>query len=246
MTIFQEIEKRLEDLFEGIFSRSFRTAVHPVELAKKLAKAMDRGKTVSIDRVYVPNEYIVYLSLADLDKLDAFHDSLALELKSYLQAHAGSKNYDIPPGLKIDFTIDDSLDLGDLRIETKLSEDKMSGERAKIGHTQIISADEVAELGLYAGNKEAVLVHLETGDRHPLSGDRLTIGRYHDNDVVISDPSVSRHHAVMERHGPTYQLTDLGSTNGTQVNLSPVKKAILEDEDRVTLGKTDFIFRSQI
>lgn len=244
MAIFQEIEKRLEDLFEGIFSRSFRTAIHPVELAKKLAKAMDRDKTVSIDKVYVPNEYIVHLSKADFEKLAAFHDSLASELKSYLHAHAGSKKYDIPPGLKIDFIVDDSIDLGELRIETKLRENKTSSERAKIGHTQIISADEVAELGLYAGNKGAVLVHLETGDRHPLSGNRLTIGRQQDNDVVINDPSVSRRHAVLERHGPTYIITDLNSTNGTQVNQSPVEKAVLEDEDRVTLGKTDFIFRS--
>jgi ABC transport system ATP-binding/permease protein len=48
--------------------------------------------------------------------------------------------------------------------------------------------------------------------------DTLTIGRAAECDLVLDSPLVSRHHARLERSGPTHVLTDLGSTNGTYVN----------------------------
>ena len=63
--LFRGIENRIESLFEGVFGRAFRSHVQPVELARKLAKEMDDHKTVSVSRVYVPNEYVLYLSQRD-------------------------------------------------------------------------------------------------------------------------------------------------------------------------------------
>ena len=57
MSVLRSIEQKIEGLFEGMFGRAFRTHVQPVELARKLAKEMDEHRTVSVSRVYVPNEY---------------------------------------------------------------------------------------------------------------------------------------------------------------------------------------------
>src|SRR6478752_790882 len=65
MSVLRAIESKLESLFEGVFGRAFRTNVQPVELARKLVKEMDDHKNVSVSRVYVPNEYTVYLSVGD-------------------------------------------------------------------------------------------------------------------------------------------------------------------------------------
>ena len=62
MSVLRSIEQKIEGLFEGMFGRAFRTHVQPVELARKLAKEMDEHRTISVSRVYVPNEYSVYLS----------------------------------------------------------------------------------------------------------------------------------------------------------------------------------------
>ena len=62
MSVLRTIESKIEGLFEGVFGRAFRTHVQPVELARKLAKEMDEHRSVSVSRVYVPNEYTVYLS----------------------------------------------------------------------------------------------------------------------------------------------------------------------------------------
>ena len=57
MNVLRTIEQKIEGLFEGLFGRAFRTNVQPVELARKLVKEMEDHRTVSVSRVYVPNEY---------------------------------------------------------------------------------------------------------------------------------------------------------------------------------------------
>ena len=74
--VLRAIEQKIESLFEGIFGRAFRTNVQPVELARKLAKEMDEHRTISVSRVYVPNEYTVYLSPADREQFAGYEDNL--------------------------------------------------------------------------------------------------------------------------------------------------------------------------
>ncbi len=62
--------------------------MQPVELARKLAKEMDAHKTAGVARVYVPNEYTVYLSSKDRVKLEGYERSLEQELSGYLLEHA--------------------------------------------------------------------------------------------------------------------------------------------------------------
>ena len=71
MSVLRSIESKLESLFEGVFGRAFRTNVQPVELARKLVKEMDDHRNVSVSRVYVPNEYTVYLAPADRAQFSA-------------------------------------------------------------------------------------------------------------------------------------------------------------------------------
>ena len=76
MSVLRSIESKLESLFEGVFGRAFRSNVQPVELARKLVKEMDDHRSVSVSRVYVPNEYTVYLSPGDRDQFADYEDSL--------------------------------------------------------------------------------------------------------------------------------------------------------------------------
>jgi pSer/pThr/pTyr-binding forkhead associated (FHA) protein len=67
-------------------------------------------------------------------------------------------------------------------------------------------------------------------------GDRLTIGRHPDNDIVPKDAAVSNHHAVIERTGEKLIVLDKASRNGTFVNDKRVESAELNDEDIVKFG----------
>ncbi len=70
----------------------------------------------------------------------------------------------------------------------------------------------------------------------PLSGEEVKIGRGSDNEIVLSDFSVSRRHAAVRREGEAWFVHDLGSTNGVQINRVAVKKAPLHPGDQVKIG----------
>src|SRR5437660_7784318 len=91
--VLRTLEQKIEALFEGVFGRAFRTNVQPVELARKLAKEMDDHRTISVSRVYVPNEYTVYLSPKDREQFEAYEASLKGELQEYLAEHARREQY---------------------------------------------------------------------------------------------------------------------------------------------------------
>ncbi len=75
----------------------------------------------------------------------------------------------------------------------------------------------------------------------------LTIGRAEDNDIILEDETVSRHHArlLVESGIGRVQvyIQDLASVNGVFVNDERVVRKLLEDEDRITIGATIFAFK---
>jgi len=75
-----------------------------------------------------------------------------------------------------------------------------------------------------------------------LHKDSMKIGRSGENDLLLSqDLEVSSRHAEIIRHGNSYFIKDLGSTNGTYVNNIKIESVTeLKDEDKIKIGKTDF------
>ena len=69
----------------------------------------------------------------------------------------------------------------------------------------------------------------------------LRIGRAPDNDIVVADLSVSRHHAELRNTGGRYEIVDLGSHNGTFLNGSQiVSRALVTEQDIVGIGQATF------
>ena len=64
-----------------------------MELARKLAKEMDAHRTASVSRVYVPNQYTVWLSPEDHGRIEGYERSLGQELSGYLLEHARRHDY---------------------------------------------------------------------------------------------------------------------------------------------------------
>ncbi len=70
----------------------------------------------------------------------------------------------------------------------------------------------------------------------------LTIGRHDDNDIVLPDLRASAFHAEVRKIGSGYEIRDLGSTTGIHLNGRPVSRAALVKDDRVSIGRHDFVF----
>jgi len=88
--------------------------------------------------------------------------------------------------------------------------------------------------------------HLPSVDRRPtarlpLPAKVMRIGRTPDNDLVVSDLGVSRHHAELRKSSSgKYEIVDLGSHNGTFVNGSRISAVLLSDADIVSIGHATF------
>src|SRR5919204_134017 len=93
MSVLRSIEHKIESLFEGVFGRAFRTNVQPVELARKLVKEMEDHRVISVSRMYVPNEYTVYLCPQDREQFASYEESLIGELQDYLAENARREKY---------------------------------------------------------------------------------------------------------------------------------------------------------
>ena len=250
--VLRAVEKRIEALFEGIFGRAFRTNVQPVELARKLAKEMDDHRTVSVSRVYVPNEYTVYLSPGDRDQFESYEDSLRSELQEYLSEHARRESYALLSAARVLMETDADLDVGEFGIATRMVHpERRHGEQEQLpdiapGATMIYKpkvaqptqAVTPEELGV-----EQELVTLSwNSDQHEVKGRRVVIGRSRDCDIQLADANVSRRHAELRQEGASYWIVDLGSTNGLEVNGKRVRRAKLRSGDTITMGSTELTF----
>ena len=253
MSVLRNIEQKIEGLFEGMFGRAFRTHVQPVELARKLAKEMDEHRTISVSRVYVPNEYSVYLAPDDREQFTSYEGSLIGELQDYLVEHARRESYALLTAPRVLMKTDDDLSVGEFGIATRMVQPEGRRRQApdepepqvEPGATMIYKAVQPpteaaspAELGIDAEEEASLTIGRH---KHAL-GRKAVLGRSKECDIQVEDANVSRRHAEVRREGSTWWVVDLDSTNGTELNGRRVDRGKLSDGDTITLGGTDVVF----
>ena len=253
MTVLRNIEQKIEALFEGVFGRAFRTHVQPVELARKLAKEMDDHRMVSVSRVYAPNEYSVYLSPQDREQFDSYEDSLLSELQDYLGEHAKRESYVLLSSPKVLLNTDSDLAVGEFGIATRMVQPEPGETPADVpvhepapGATMVYrpsSPETQAATPEELGVQPEVVTLDANGKQHRIDKGSVVIGRSKDCDIRLADPNVSRRHAELRQEGAAYWILDLGSTNGITVNGRRQQRAQLTNEDRITVGSTELVFR---
>jgi pSer/pThr/pTyr-binding forkhead associated (FHA) protein len=77
----------------------------------------------------------------------------------------------------------------------------------------------------------------------PLESTQLTVGRGLNNDIILEDSRVSRHHAQLRYRARRFWINDLGSTNGTFINGEQIEEKALRDGDTISLGGLELIFK---
>jgi len=82
----------------------------------------------------------------------------------------------------------------------------------------------------------------ERGREYTFSQPEVCIGRTAENDLVLTEPGVSRRHVKIRDDGGRFVVEDLGSANGTKVNGSPVTEDQLKDGDSIQVGPVVFAF----
>jgi hypothetical protein len=231
-------EERLERAVDGFFARLFRSGVHPVEIGKRLLRVMEDGRTVALRRTYVPNLYRISVGEKDYEKLGPLEPKLVEELEIFVGEAARQRQWALPDSPRVSFVTDQKLGQGEFRIAAEavsLKQEKTAA--AADGGTARRSRE--------GGSPALFLLSDDEPVKKLVIERRIRIGRQSDNDLVLTDPGVSRHHAEVINSSGTCTLHDLGSTNGTYVNGGVVSEHALRDGDRISLGSTIVEFRRE-
>jgi hypothetical protein len=252
MSVLRAIEGKIEGLFEGVFGRAFRSHVQPVELARKLTKEMDEYRSVSVSRVYVPNEYTVFLAPSDREQFAAYEGSLIGELQEYVMEHARREGYSLVTPARVLMESDDDLARGEFGIACRVVEQADGPPSLPSlpppafgtdGSTAVYRAEEPPPPApAPPAPREPDTVLTVDGRDVPIPGDRMLIGRSRDCDLSIVDTNISRRHCEIVRENDLWFVADLGSTNGTELNGQPIVRAELKSGDRITIGASDIVF----
>jgi pSer/pThr/pTyr-binding forkhead associated (FHA) protein len=98
------------------------------------------------------------------------------------------------------------------------------------------------ETMLHTGPRLAVVGGPDSGQNYAL-GQQTRLGRSPDNEIALTDPQVSRYHALIQRQKQEYIISDLGSGNGVYLNGRLVDRATqLKAGDIINLGNTQMRF----
>ncbi|MEO8251029.1 MAG: DUF3662 and FHA domain-containing protein [Chloroflexota bacterium] len=250
MGIFSRLEAFLERIFEAPAGR-LGARLQPVLLTKRIERAMDSGKSFGAAGIIVPNRYDLHLHPTDFAAFEPYRGSLEDDLAHGAMARARRERYHLVARPTVTLVADHSVPRGDVRVAANVVDDTGDPIPDQVlpqpsSHTMVLArpGQEAAAPGDSAAHA-FLLVRTDGAPqvRFDLGGAMISIGRASDNDVIVDDPEVSRHHCQLKRQHGAYSFADLGSRNGSWVNGQAVTEVALGPGDTIQIGSTEIEFQ---
>jgi len=216
VSLFERIERACAAFIERSFAKTFPSDLEPAQIARKIVSTMEAHTHDEDGRLRAPGHYLAYVNPADFERLAPHRTYLEREWRSLLRELGKRVGITFEEeDARVAMVARDNVPAG--AVEVAVGEARRYGLRVVKG---------VSEFALY-----------------PLEG-ALRIGRSAECDVTLSDPSVSRAHAIVEIAGDRPMVRDLGSTNGTFVNGKRIEAKALHDGDELRFGNTQVQFEA--
>ena len=248
------LERFFERIFERPSARLFGARLQPVQVQRRIERAMETERLSGADRILVPNRFRVHLHPDDLESFGGISESLAAELADGALGFARSHRYAVTDRPRVDLVADPKVSRGDPRVEARFADpERVAAVTGGVGrraddeyespvgtHTMVFQVPTAT-----APLARLRAIHPDGAERQiDLDGSVLTIGRASDNSLVLSDSRVSRHHARLQSQRGTLVFRDLSSTNGSRVNGVRVAEVVLGEGDRIEVGDTTLVVES--
>ena len=239
MRLIAALERRLERLFERPAARLFPTPIHPIQLQRRLERALEVERLEGASRVYAPDEYSLHVHPADLAALRREAPDLERELAAALVVRTRQRGYYLRRTPTVRIVGDDETPRGEAHVGASVSggDEALPDDAPPSEATAVYRAPPVAR-----PMAQLAVTEPSVGARRVrIDGALVRIGRAVDNDVVLLDPKVSRHHGELRVQRGTLVYRDLGSTNGSHVNGNRVGEIAVGLGDRIEVGETAII-----
>lgn len=236
------VERSFENIFDGLFSRAFKSGVKPLQLGRKLLEAVDEERQVDAQgRRVVPNSYLIHLSPDDREGFADLEPTLLQELTAALREYVTQEGYHVEGKARVSLHTDPDLRKGKFTIESRHAAAETPPAPAA---TQAPSLTVVPDPPSAFDRPPAVLT-LPTGQRIELHEGHYVLGRHLQNDIVLNDANVSRTHAEFVSAAGEVTVKDLGSTNGTKVNgVLVTNEQLLQHGDVINFGTAQVRFEA--
>lgn len=235
MKALQRFERWVSQALEGGLVGLLGARVQPIDIARRLADHMEDHRTIGAGRVYVPNNFRVFLAPGTLAGFASFQQGLEEELAGFLGARAREAELSFVGRVRVLLLADPGLRTERVRIEADLVDRRgvVVGEGGQ--NTMALPAQAAGSPG--SAVPAAMVVVLGARRITVAVARTISIGRDLDNDIIVDDSSVSRHHARLVPRGDHWMLEDLKSTHGTFVNSHRTSASLLRPGDRVQIGR---------
>jgi len=245
MNPLSRFEMLAERLVEGSFGKWFAGRLHPLEVATQLARAMEDGQVLNMRGEHLaPNIYWVYLNPADYDALRQAQPTLPDDLTQSVVELAAQAQLVLTQPPVVEVHSAESIP----RRQVSVAARYVPPESPASGHTVEMSTQaSAAMLAELERMPDATSFLILDGRRTVLlTRPMVTVGRSFDNDVILNDSRVSRHHAQLRRRAGRYVIYDLGSSGGTYVNGDRVSECLLQPGDVINLAGVQVIYGEDI
>lgn len=247
----ERLEQLASRLIEGWTGRLLGARLQPVQLAKRLIRAMESHQTISLAKTFVPNSYVLSLSPGDFAQFEQYRRSLERDLAEAVLGAARDRGFTLLAYPTVELERNEDVTPGDLRVSCALVDatgEEVEPDAAGLGavasgHTMVLDRDALLKDRPRAPKAEIEIV--KERRRIPLGPEPCTIGRDPQNDIVLDDRPVSRKHAEIRLRLGRYTLYDLQSTNGTYVNGRRIAEVVLSDGDRITISGNEMVLRAE-
>ncbi|MFM8998422.1 MAG: DUF3662 domain-containing protein, partial [Candidatus Limnocylindrus sp.] len=114
------VERTVETLFDGLFSRAFKSSIKPLQIGRRLLRTVDEERQVdSQGRRVVPNSYLVQLSARDREGFADLEPSLHQELTVALREYIKAEGYHVGGKARVAFHTNPDLKRGRFEIEAR-------------------------------------------------------------------------------------------------------------------------------
>src|SRR3990172_5041199 len=122
MRPFAALERFFERVIERPSARLFHARLQPIQLQRRVERAMETGRLSAADRVMVPNRYVVRLAPADVGGFGDLAPSLELELADAALRFARSHHYTVSDRPAVRLVADREGGPGDVRVVATFSD----------------------------------------------------------------------------------------------------------------------------
>ncbi len=231
-------ERLIEALVERSMIAPLRGKLQPIEIAKRVERAMRESALASVDAQIAPNDYQVLLNPDDFATLAAARRLVEGELARHVAQTGSAEGYVFLTPPTVSLISSQTVPRRSLRVLAGMKDQPhAAGPPARRPAGASATAASVAQTPPPRGDRAAKTDRLDAADapwtldfggwRAPVPNRAVTVGRALDCDVVVPSPRVSRHHAELRPGSGGLELRDLGSTNGTTVDGQPVADTVV-------------------